>query len=104
MMTKSSRKTAERPPTAAPNLVKIASMDPVLQLIIVMPSVILFALIVAGFMREENERFHSIEAAYRRRHTLHRTQAHFPVRSVRAQRPHEESVEAHHDSPVDHAA
>jgi hypothetical protein len=46
-------------------------MDPVLQLIIVMPFVLLFALIVAAFMREENERFHNTEAAYRRRHAFH---------------------------------
>jgi hypothetical protein len=78
-------------------------MDPVLQLIIVMPFVLLFALIVAAFMRQENEQFHIVQAAYRRRHAAQQTQAPSPVRLVR-QQPEEESVEVHHDSPVDHAA
>ena len=80
-------------------------MDPVLQLIIVMPFAILFALIIAAFMREENERFHRIEAAYRRRHTFHQTQAHFPRRSVPTQSSDQESVElADAPRPVHHAA
>ena len=79
-------------------------MDPLLQLIVVMPSVILFALVIAAFMREENERFHIVEAAYRRRHAAHEMRVHFPVRSVRTQRPHEEPVEVYREPPVRHAA
>jgi hypothetical protein len=77
-------------------------MDPLLQLIIVMPFVILFALIVAALTRQENQRFHDTEAAYQRRHVAHRAQVHSPVRSVRAQ-PDKESVEVHHE-PLRRAA
>jgi hypothetical protein len=80
-------------------------MDPVLQLIIVMPFVLLFALIVAAFMREENERFHNTEAAYRRRHPAQEMRVHSPVRSVPTQRPREESAELEDvPAPVRHAA
>ena len=63
--------------------------------IIVMPFVLLFAWLVAASMRQEDQELHEVAAAYR-------PQAHSPVRLVRTQRPHEESV--HHDSPVHHAA
>jgi hypothetical protein len=80
-------------------------MDLVLQLIIVMPIVILFALIIAAFMREENQRFHSIEAAYRRRHTFLRPQARSPVQSARVQSSEQESVELDDvPRPAHHAA
>jgi hypothetical protein len=80
-------------------------MDLLLELMIVMPFVILFALIIAAFMREENERFHSLEATYRRRHTFHQTPVHSPVRSAHAQSSDQESVELD-DVPrsVGHAA
>jgi hypothetical protein len=49
-------------------------MDPLLQLLIVLPFVILFALIVAALTRQENQRLHFLQAAYRRRRADHQTQ------------------------------
>ena len=80
-------------------------MDTLLQLLIVMPFVMLFAIVVVALMRQQNEHFHDLEAAYQRRHAVHRTAVRSPVRSVRIQQPAEEPVEPHDVvRPVRHAA
>jgi hypothetical protein len=74
-------------------------MDVLAQLLIVIPYVALFAVVVAALARQENERFHSLEAAYRRRHRMR-------VRSaVRFARRDEESLQSHDSAlPERHAA
>ena len=82
-------------------VVSLDHMHPLAQLIIAMPFVILFALIVAAFMRQENQRLHRIDAANRRRHPAHQMPVYRPVPLVRAQRPDKEAG-VHRDPPPVH--
>jgi len=77
-------------------------MEPMVQLIVVMPFVVVFGLIVVALWRQENQRFHSLEAAYRRRHAVRRTRAYSPV--VRPGRVEDPAQSHDAASAVRHAA
>ncbi len=93
--------------TLAPTMQRQRAMDPILQLLVVLPFLILFAMIIVPLMRQENQRMHRIEALYERRYVAQRTRvksAERPSVPVRIQKVDEASVESHDAPDVRHAA